>query len=181
MTECERLEKLLPGYSDGSLDARERRLVERHLGECPDCRRLLDLLGATEKALAGFPRIEVSPALRRKLYALPARVGEKAEAGRAAGARAEERLGFFPRLFRQPVFVPAAVILFAVTLFATNPHRDQVLRALNRQVHLGVNSVEKVYAQAGSLLDKLKDYKEGAVSTLKSMSSQGESASKKQK
>jgi anti-sigma factor RsiW len=158
---CDRIENLLVGYREGSLGARDRALVEAHLAECPDCRRLLDLLKETERAFEGFPVLEVGPALRRKLYALPDRESEKAE------ARTGSWLGFVPRLVRQPVFVPAAVILLAATIFATNPHRDAMLRTVYRQVHLGWNAAGQVYDKAGAFLDKLNGYKEETLSSLK--------------
>lgn len=154
-----RIENLLPAYSDGSLGARDRKLVEHHLAECPECRRLLALLRETDRALAGFPELKVSPGLRRKLYAVPERKTEKSESW----------LSFFPRIVRQPVFVPAAVVLLAFTIFMTNPNRDSILRSLNRQVHLGINAAEKVYDRAGSFLDKMNAYKEDALSSLKSI------------
>ncbi len=157
---CERCQNLLPDYRDRTLGESDRLWVKSHLAQCPDCRRLLSLLGETERALSGFPQLKVSTDLRRKLYAIPRRKEEKSGKVRAV-------LGFFPRLVRQPVFVPVAVILLAVTVFVTNPKRDVMLRAVNRQVHLGFNVAEKAYAQAGSWLDKLNSYKEDALTSLK--------------
>lgn len=154
---CEGIENLLPAYGDRSLGARDRRRVEHHLAQCPDCRHLLSLLGQTERALAGFPKVEVSAGLRRKLYAVP----------RGRAERSKSWLSLFPKLVRQPLFVPAAVVLLAVTIFVTNPSRDSILRSLTRQVHLGLNAAEKVYDRAGSLLDKMNSYKEDALTSLK--------------
>jgi anti-sigma factor RsiW len=154
---CRRIEKFLPALAEGSLGLRNRALVERHLAGCPACRRLVALLRQTERALAHFPEVEPSDRLLDRLYALPGRMAESPS----------PRGGFILRLVRQPVFVPAAVVLLAVCLFVTNPHRDAVLRAVNRQVHRGFNTVEKVYAQAGSWLDKLNAYKEDALVSLK--------------
>ncbi len=158
---CDRIENLLSGYQEGTLDARDQVLVKAHLAECPDCRRLLELLGETERALTGFPVLEVSPALRRKLYAVPRLKAEPKE------EKAGSWLGFVPKLIRQPVFVPAAVILLAATVFVTNPHRDTMLRTVNRQIHLGWNAATQAYDKAGAFLDSLNGYKEETLSSLK--------------
>jgi anti-sigma factor RsiW len=154
---CRQIKNLLPSYQEGALALRAKKAVEAHLAACPDCRRLLRFLKETDAALADFPEVEVSRGLMRKLYAVPR-------------LKAEPRpglLGFFPKLIRQPAFLPLAAVLLAMVIFVTNPHRDAVLKTLNRQVHLGFNTVEKVYAQAGSLLDKLNSYKEDALVSLK--------------
>jgi anti-sigma factor RsiW len=156
---CRRIETHLAPYRQGILAARKRTIVEAHLARCPECARLLALLEETDRALAAFPQPRVSDRLRQRLYALPRRTDEKTKPARA----------FFPRLVRQPLFVPAAVMVLAVTIFVTNPNRDTILRSLNRQVHLGFSKVEKIYAQAGSVLDKLNAYKEDALVSLKSI------------
>jgi len=153
---CERIEKLLPSHGEGTLGPREKRLVEAHLAECPECVRLLALLRDTEAALTGFPELRVSRGLVRKLYAVPAQ--EKTAA---------PKFGFFVQLIRQPLFVPAAALVVAAAIFVTSPDRDAILRTLNRQAHIGYSKVGRVYAQAGSLLDKLNSYKEDALVSLK--------------
>lgn len=172
---CDRIESLLAGYREGALSARDRALVEAHLADCPECGRLLELLGETDRALAGFPVLKVSPALRRKLYAVPRLEAERKE------DKAGSWLGFFPRLVRQPVFVPAAVILLAATVFVTNPHRDAMLRTVNRQVHLGWNAAGRVYDKAGAFIDSLNGYKEETLSSLKRVDPLGKDGDKNKK
>ncbi len=153
---CERIENLLSSYSEGTLGPKEKQLVEAHLAECRDCVRLLGLLQDTEAALTGFPELRISQGLLRKLYALPAQK-----------KTAAPKYGFFVRLVRQPVFVPAAALVVAAVIFVTSPDRDAILRTLNRQAHIGYSKVERVYAQAGSLLDELNSYREDALVSLK--------------
>ena len=42
--ECQNLRDLVAAYADECLDARERALVERHLGQCVNCRAELERL-----------------------------------------------------------------------------------------------------------------------------------------
>lgn len=154
---CRKIADFLPSYLEGALALPGKKAVEAHLAACPDCRRLLGFLKETDAALAGFPEVEVSRGLMRKLYAVP----------RLKAEPKPSLLGFFPKLICQPAFLPVAAVLLAMVMFVTNPHRDAVLKTLNRQVHLGFNKVEKVYAQAGSLLDKLNSYKEDALVSLR--------------
>jgi len=165
---CRRIENLLPSYREGALPLREKNVVEAHLAACPDCRRLLGFLKETDAALSDFPEVEVSRGLVRNLYAVP---HQKAEPEPSL-------LAFFPKLIRQPAFLPVAAVLLAIVIFATNPHRDAMLKTLNRQVHLGFNKVEKVYAEAGSLLDKLNSYKEDALVSLKRINPLGKNGDK---
>lgn len=44
----------LSDYIDGDLDAGERDRVERHVGMCPQCRRLLETLKRTVAGLMGL-------------------------------------------------------------------------------------------------------------------------------
>jgi anti-sigma factor RsiW len=44
----------LSDYIDGDLDPRERDRVERHVGMCPQCRRLLETLKRTVAGLMGL-------------------------------------------------------------------------------------------------------------------------------
>jgi anti-sigma factor RsiW len=164
---CRQIEKLLPPYQEGALVPREKKAVDSHLASCPDCRRLLGFLKQADSALASFPEVEVSRGLMRKLYAVPWLKTPRLKTPRLKAEPKPGLLSFFPRLIRQPAFLPVAAVLLAAVIFVTNPHRDAVLKALNRQVHLGFNTVEKVYAQAGSLLDKLNSYKEDALVSLR--------------
>jgi len=47
-TQCEIIRDLLPLYADDVCSGSSRALIEEHLRECPDCRRLLSELGETE-------------------------------------------------------------------------------------------------------------------------------------
>jgi anti-sigma factor RsiW len=45
----------MSAYVDGELVSRERRRLERHVGECEECRRMLANLRDVLKALPGLP------------------------------------------------------------------------------------------------------------------------------
>ena len=57
---CDEIAELLPAYQDGELTLEERRTVEAHLAECPECRRTMKDLGTVTLALGELPEITVS-------------------------------------------------------------------------------------------------------------------------
>ena len=62
----------LSDYIDGDLDAHERDRVERHVGMCPQCRRLLETLKRTVAGLMGLredPTGEVADSVIERLRA----------------------------------------------------------------------------------------------------------------
>jgi len=140
----DRIEELLPAYADGELSADERSLVEEHLPICPDCAELLALLRSASESLAGFPEVEPPAALRETLVAIPVRQ-----------KRFRLSLDFLLRPSLQPVFAVATVFLALFSFYMFGPNRDLINRSVSRQVHLGVNTIERLYAKAGSVTDSL--------------------------
>lgn len=62
MTTCpDEITELLPWYVNQTLDAAARANVERHLAECPSCRRHVDGLRALQSVLAEHPQKAVLP------------------------------------------------------------------------------------------------------------------------
>lgn len=60
MTKCEDLQFDLPLYSDGSLDAAERAVIDSHLPECPLCRQKLSEFEELSLGLQSIPRYSAS-------------------------------------------------------------------------------------------------------------------------
>lgn len=78
----------LPAYALGALPEFEAARVQRHLGECRECRADLEWLRAGVEVLPGSaPPIDPPPELKRRLMAV---VESEAELLRAAGASADQ-------------------------------------------------------------------------------------------
>ena len=60
MTKCEEIQFDLPLYSDGSLDAAERGIIDAHLPECPLCRQKLSEFKQLSLGLRSVPRESAS-------------------------------------------------------------------------------------------------------------------------
>ena len=142
---CDRIEELLAPYLEGELGDEERRLVDLHLEDCPDCRRLFAALTETQAALRSFPELEISEALRARLRAIP---GQKKRFGSA--------LGFLLRPSLQPVFATAAVFMTLVSFYLFGPYKAAIDRSIDRKIHSGYSQVEKLYIKAGSVKDRLE-------------------------
>jgi len=155
---ADRFEELLPPYLEGGLGPEELRLVEAHLAICPGCRLLAAALAETRDALSGFPELELSEALLARLRAIP----EKKK-------RFSFTLDFLLKPSLQPVFAAAAVFMTVLSFYLFSPDRKAIDQAINLKIHYGYGQVEKLYARAGSITDRLDAYKDNLLVSVKSL------------
>lgn len=141
---CERIEGLLSAFLEGELSQTEKAEVESHLAGCPGCAALLAVLGRTQKALAGFPELEVSPRLLARLSAIPEQK-----------KKFSLTFDFVLKPALQPVFAAATIFMTLLSLYLFNPDRKNIDRAIDLKIHTGYGQVEKLYAKAGSLTGRL--------------------------
>ncbi|MDD8027372.1 MAG: zf-HC2 domain-containing protein [Acidobacteriota bacterium] len=141
---CDKVQNLLSPYLDGELAPRERAEVDAHLAACPECAGLAARMRAAVAAFAAFPDVDPSPALRRRLLAIPER-----------SRRFRLDLDFLRRPVLQPFLAVAAGLLMLVSVYFASPGSFQ--RSINREFHRGIGSIEKIYVRAGSLTDRIGD------------------------
>jgi anti-sigma-K factor RskA len=113
----------LPSYALGTLEPPATVRLERHLGECDDCRRLLREYEEVMQLLPlGLPRAEPSPSARRELFHR-LRSEPSTTRGRAVS-------GWWRR-FRLPALATAAIIVAIVAgaLFSSLGNDDQTNNA----------------------------------------------------
>jgi len=155
---CERPQELFSAYLEGTLDPALRRAVEDHLASCAECAALLATLRKVDEAVAGWPELEPSPALLARLNAIPT-------------ARKKFRLvpDIILRPSLQPLFAGAALLLVFVSFLFLAPQGRSFQKAVNRQVHLGWSEAERIYAKAGSITDRLGEYKNNLLGSLRTL------------
>ena len=165
---CERPQELFSAYLEGTLDPAHRRAVEDHLAACPDCQALLAGLRKIEAAVADWPELEPSQALLARLSAIPT-------------ARKKFRLvpDILLRPSLQPYFAGAAVLLVFVSFIFLAPQGRSFQKAVNRQVHLGWSAAERIYAKAGSVTERLGDYRDNLLGSLRTLNILKESETEK--
>ena len=151
------VEELLSAYLEGGLDESRAADVGRHLASCPDCSLLLEAMKDVREALGALPEVDLSPALLRKLYAIP----EK--------RRFRLVPDFLLRPSLQPVFAGATGLLVFVSFLAFSPGGRTFQKSVNRQLHVGYSKVERLYAKAGALTDEMDSYKETILGSLKNV------------
>ena len=144
---CAEFEELLSAYLEGELSPEENRSIVAHLTACPSCASLAATLKDTLEALDGFPEVEPSPALMKKLAVIPKKRGIFRSA-----------FDFLLRPALQPVFAAFTVFLIALSFVLFHPEGRGVRKAVDRNLHLGISKVEKLYVEAGSLKDELVSY-----------------------
>jgi anti-sigma factor RsiW len=151
------IEELLSAYLEGGLDESRAADVGRHLASCPDCSLLLEAMKDVREALGALPEVDPSPALLRKLYAIP----EK--------RRFRLVPDFLLRPSLQPVFAGATAVLIFVSFLAFSPGGRTFQKSVSLQLHVGYSKVERLYARAGALTDEMGSYKETILSSLKNV------------
>jgi predicted anti-sigma-YlaC factor YlaD len=161
---CQEIENALSLYLDGEMSSGEKALLEKHLQACPGCARLLSYLQDTKEALSAMPELEVSERLMEKLYSLPR---EK--------RKWRFSLDFLVKPSLQPVFAVATVFFILFSFYFFNPDRKLIDRSIDRQVHIGLGKVEKLYAKTGSFTDSLGEYKDNVLGSFKNLKFWGKS------
>jgi hypothetical protein len=153
---CERIEELLFSYLEDELSPAEKNFVETHLAACQECALLYSASKETREALSGFPEVEVGESLMSKLYAIP----EKKK-------KFSFSLDFLLKPSLQPIFAALTVFLTIMSFYLFNPDKKYIDRSINQKIHLGYSQVEKLYAKAESWTDRLDDYKDNVLGSLK--------------
>ncbi len=155
---CEKIEELLSPYMEDELSLEEKKLVEEHLEGCKDCRLLLSSLEEERRALSDFPELELSERLLDRLGSIP--VKKK---------RFRLSFDFLLNPSLQPVLTAATILLILISFYAFNPNRKAIDKSIDRQIHFGLNKVEKLYAKAESFTSSLGEYKDNILVSLKNM------------
>jgi len=169
---CERIEELLSAYLEGGLAAAERAEVESHLASCPACAELAGLMKETMAAAAAFPELEPSPALYAKLYGIP-------EEGRRKKPVFRPAFNWLTRPSLQPVYATLTVVLLALSFVLFHPEGSGIRKQINLKLHQGIGTVEKLYADAGSVKGEIKAFSASVVKSFNSLGLLGENENKK--
>jgi anti-sigma factor RsiW len=156
--ECKNIEELLSPYLEDGLNLRQREAVEVHLASCPSCSELLSFMKEARISLETFPELEVSQNLMERLYGVPRR-------------KKRFRLvqDFLLRPSLQPILAAATILLTVVSFYAFHPNRSAINDAIERQFHLGISKVQKLYAEADSITHSLDEYKDSFFLSLKNL------------
>jgi predicted anti-sigma-YlaC factor YlaD len=159
---CERFEELLSATLEGELAAAEKAEVDVHLAACPDCAALLALMKDMTGAMAAFPQSEPSPALLSRLYAIPAAKREKRKFFRPA-------FDWLTRPALQPIYAAFTVLFIALSFVLFHPEGRGIRKQINVKFHRGVGTVEKLYAEAGSIKGEIGALSNNVVKSFNSL------------
>ena len=141
---CERFEELLSAYLEGELVAAERAEVEAHLAACPGCAELAGLMRETLGATAAFPEVGPSPALMARLYAIPEERAAKKRLFRPV-------FDWLARPALQPVYATLTGLFIVLSFVLFHPEGRGIRKKLDIELHRGIGTVEKLYADAGTI------------------------------
>jgi hypothetical protein len=149
MMTCERTEELLSAYLEGDLAPAERAEVEAHLAACPECAELAGLVREGMAAAAALAEIEPSPELLARLYDVP-------EAKKARKPFFRPVFEWLGRPALQPVYAAASGVLIVLSFVLFHPEGRGIRKAIDVQLHRGIGTVEKLYADAGGLKGEIR-------------------------
>lgn len=159
---CERIEGLLSAYLEGELGAAERAEMESHLAACPACAGILAGLREATGAMAAFPEAAPSPALLARLYGIPESKAEKKRWLRPV-------FDLLTRPALQPVYAAFTVLFVALSFVLFHPEGQAIRKKVDVQFHRGVGTVEKLYAEAGTIKGDLEVLTGNVVKSFKSL------------
>jgi len=155
---CERILNILPAYLENDLAQNEASFVEDHLKACPACAAMLQILRETRAALHRFPELELSPELVSRLYAVP-----------DEALKSRFSLADFLHPVLQPLLSAATAFIFLFSFYTFNPEKKSIDRFFSHQFYQGYNTMEKLYAKAGSLADDLGSFKDSVLGSLQDL------------
>lgn len=141
---CERFEELLSAYLEGELAAGERAEVEAHLAACPACAEIAALMRETMAATAAFPEAAPSAGLLARLYAIPEEAPAKKRLFRPV-------FDWLTRPALQPVYAALTGVFIVLSFVIFHPEGRGIRKAIDVQLHKGIGTVEKLYADAGTV------------------------------
>ena len=159
---CERFEELLSAYLEGKLAAAEKAEVDVHLAACPECAALLALMKDMTGAMAGFPLAEPSADLMASLYAIPAAKREKKRLFRPA-------FDWLTRPALQPVYAAFTVLFIALSFVLFHPGGRGIRKQFDLTFHRGIGTVEKLYAEAGTIKGEIGSLTTTVVKSFKNL------------
>lgn len=159
---CKQIQDMLSSYLENELSSPDRAIVEHHLKTCQECSSLYIYLKEIRFSLESFPEVDVSENLSRRLYVIPKKsMGKK--------KKRFMRLDFLTIPSLQPVFAAASILMILVSLYTVYPDKASLNRTVDRQLHLGYNKIEKLYARAESFTSSLGEHKDNILYSLKNL------------
>jgi hypothetical protein len=157
---------ILQAYLDGELDIMERKAVEQHLLNCPDCRQTLDVLKANDDF--AFAKIDgYKSYVETKLSS----AGNAAQAGLRSGPNSFKLKGVVCLMRRYRNVAAAACIIIALTASVTiKPVRAALSNALMifrvedvKTIRLSLQDLEEIRARIESKAPEIDLAKFGKV------------------
>ncbi|MCX7975125.1 MAG: zf-HC2 domain-containing protein [Candidatus Aminicenantes bacterium] len=159
---CGRIEKLFPFYLEKTLSVKEKIKVEVHLKTCSRCAGVLENLKKISPLLTALPNVEVSPALRARLYSLPfQRV--------TPPPRQFRLLSFFLNPSLQAIMAASCIFLLFLSFFLFHPDGCYLGQSFKEQISLGFGRIEKTMAKVEGLPGYLFIVKKSLVDSLKNI------------
>jgi predicted anti-sigma-YlaC factor YlaD len=169
---CERFEELLSAYLEGELNAPERAEMESHLAACRECADLAVLMRETMAAAAAFPEIEPSPALFARLYDIPEAASRKKRVFRPV-------FNWLTRPSLQPVYATLTGLFIVLSFVLFHPEGRGIRKQIDIQLHRGIGTVEKLFADAGSVKGDIKALSANVVKSFNTLGLLGGDEKKK--
>jgi len=157
---CNKIRDLLSSYLENELPSEKKSLVRDHLNSCRKCSSLFVSLKEAKTSLSSFSEVDISNDLTHRLYAIPLETTLKIK----------PRSRYFDFLFRpslQPVFAALSIIMILFSLYTIYPDRAGINRIVNRQLHIGYNKIDKIFAEAESFTSSLGEHKDNILYSLK--------------
>ena len=110
MTECKRIQEMLPAFLEGVLSPEEKKLLREHLATCQHCSAALEDLKKVVQLVQGLDDVEPPPWFAQKVMSQVRKEAERKKRGLIA------RL-FYPLHVKVPIQALASVVIVVLALY----------------------------------------------------------------
>ncbi len=165
MTTCSDLQDLIPAYALNAVDDADRRRIQEHLPNCPDCsQQVAEYMPVVEMLPYAAPQVEPPAELKyRVLAAFPAVARPPAA---PLVDRVLARFDWVRALFRSPAYSLAALVLVVAVAIWSLTLQNQLSQQAVELAHQRDVLTLMAYADGGPLRLQGTDVAAGAVGRL---------------
>lgn len=136
MTECDKIQEILPAYLEGLASPAESEMVSSHLASCTECNTTVQALMKSQKLVANLEEVEPPPWLKTRIMArLEEGVQQEEEKCWGFGRRLRDLL-LYPLRVKVPlqVFAVLVVAVMAVYVYKTTQPEVRLAEKSTKEV-----------------------------------------------
>jgi hypothetical protein len=125
MTECEKIQEILPAYLEGLASPTESEMVSSHLASCTECNATVQALMKSQKVITNLEKVEPPPWLKTRIMARLEEGVEQEEEKRWGFGRLRDLL-LYPLKVKIPLQAFAVLVVAVMALYVYRTTQPEV-------------------------------------------------------